>query len=444
MAFNIPFKTSAGVSIGDIITSARTVTEDGRDLLPLTENPRILTPTEETNYPILSSVLTTQPAWDKPPWVVSTALSTALTESGQFGVVADGSKMYFDDGTDLKQYVRATNAETTLIGGAVSDKFTSISCSADGQIVAVVFWDNSGTQFQLRISTDGGSSFTTSKTFNTGSAASDKGLVYVSADGSMVAAVVANGANALNYIRVDNPAGSVVPDVDTDITPNLAGTSINGDAYVSFSEDGQTFVISYATLDGIDEYITEYTEDSGASFTRINAWPLNEVKPSAFGNQWIITLDPLNPQVLLMVHNGASESAALYYSQDKGLTWKFISPPDSSISNTASDSQGGWLTSGRRRISFKNNYAIWIAEDQLYYLIKIPTTGQAEILEKVITKRSGSNNYLSIGWAADNLSFSIQGYVGTNEYPFSGVMKLGKYLPAMPLLSNSKLVADAQ
>ena len=49
-----------------------------------------------------------------------------------------------------------------------------------------------------------------------------------------------------------------------------------------------------------------------------------------------------------------------------------------------------------------------------------------------------------MGWSVDGLSFGVCGTIGTNDYPTSGgVMTIGKHLPATPLHSNLKLVADA-
>ena len=440
------FGGGGGAEIGDIIASPRTALDDGRVLLPLKERARILTSAEEASYPLLSSKLASIPAFTQ-VGTNSTITMTDTFNAGQYATDAVASVVYHDNGVAFNRYDRSTDTISTLFSGGSSDQIVAMACSADGTIVAFIQWDQSGVQFVLRISINSGASFAVSFTGTTGANASDKGSVHISPDGSMVCATISTGAAGFQYVRVDDPTGSVVPDVSTNITANLSGSNINPQSKTSFSDDGITFVMSYPTLDGTDEYITDYTEDSGATFTRINAHPLDIVFPVAAEGEWQVVLDAANPQRLLFSNGQISEAGNMFYSNDKGLNWSYIPAPNlAKFTGGDVPIYNGWFQTNGYRMQFRGDIALLRVAVGFFVMCYIdPTSKELTLLDTAAEKcGTQTSQRMCATWAADGLSIGVAGSLGVNEYPFtSGIMTYGKFLPSVETLSNSKIVADA-
>ena len=76
-----------------------------------------------------------------------------------------------------------------------------MACSAGGSIFAFIRWDQSSAQFNLRMSNNSGASFGGSIFAGTSASSSDSCSVYVSPDGSVISATMADGTVNIRYGR---------------------------------------------------------------------------------------------------------------------------------------------------------------------------------------------------------------------------------------------------
>lgn len=436
-------------SIGDIVTTQRTATEAGNVLLPLSGISRNLTTAEVALYPLLAAALPDRLSYTTPATANNEVLVNSTMDGDQIALRADASVFYFASGTDLKKYTRATDTQSVVKSNSASDQVKSIACSADGTIVAFTLFDNSATIFSVFVSNDSAASFTEVFTGATGVAATDTSTVYIPPDGSIVVWTVPDGSSDMNYGRIDDPAASLVIDDTRGIAANLTFASTSTGGRTSFSDDGLTFAFSYANGGTAAEYITDYTENAGVSFTRINAYPLDQNIPASQQENWQVQIDGANPERMVIILGRTDVVNGVFYSNDKGLNWTNIPPPDNSLASIdgGSSTSGGWFNALAYRPTFRNGYVNLVDRTGFMWMVFIDVNGASEILDKLYADNGGTGspvNDIFVAWAADELSMGVAGSVSDTELPLSGgIMTIGNRLPLAQLFSNSKIVADA-
>jgi hypothetical protein len=434
----------SSLEIGDMLTTALTTRTDGKRLLPLSVKSRILTVAEEGLYPVLTTKLSDRFSYTQYPVGHPTNLNINVTETFGHAVTADGGTFYFGEGVSLKRYTGATSTESTVLSVSTGDQFNSVSCSADGVIVAAIMWDDSSQLFRLFVSVNSGVAFLEAYAGLATAVKEDQCSVYVNPQGTMIAATIPYQVSNIVYVRIDAPSVSIVPDVTTLLSANLPVAS-GGPHHTSFSDDGTTFVIAYiANSPAVT--VVAYTEDSGATFTQRTGNPF-DFTYSSNALQVNIEMDSLNSNLMLCVLSYYAENAGAYVSADKGITWRIVPPPASAIPTTSlvvANNEGWSRANYGYSFNFRGGFTALNTASDLHYLIYVSPTGEVEILDKLWDNSGATVNIFNFGFSADGLTIGVAGTTGSASYPATnGILTKGKYLPATPLYSQLKIVADA-
>lgn len=433
------FKSS--VDVGDIVTSARNSKIDGKVLLPLSTVGRNLTAAEQALYPDLSTALSSEPTRTKLP-VTSFSGLVITSNSDEYGVSSNGEEMYYGGNNIFHRFNYSNQTSDTIATHDSSDLIKAIACSGDGVIVAYVYWDNSSTTYILRVSNDSGASFT-DISGGTGASSADTASIHIPPDGSAIIAIIPESSD-LTYIRIDDPATALTVDDTRSLAANLTEGNTTGVGQASFSDNGLKFVIHYVG-GGAGRAPIEYTEDAGATFTKITSYPQDFTVNSATSIGGHVAMDGANPDTIMYIKGGLTTGAGAWFSHDKGVTWHNIDAATSATSNIAIDGAvaGGWRSGISTKSKLRNGYAIMRNGDGRFYTVKLNANGTSTILDSLHDYVDVAN-FFDVGWATDGLSFGVAGTLGGSEYPATGgLFEVGKRLPSSPLYSNQKIVADA-
>lgn len=455
MPINSSQVTGSGLSIGDLVATARTMMPDGRNLIPLAPYSRVLTAQEQSDYPQLLNLLdvglgvtrTPRKELDGLPLSsVSPRLSKACNSDGTAAIVGEASANVLsvtDDGTTV-----ATVIELTLDTG---DVLEDAAMSADGTIRAVVAGASTGGGLVLWVSTNSGSSYTRVTESVKGSISGNMincGSVEIAPDGSAIFVLLPG--DPCRYIRIDDPASSLVLDVDLNIRPNLPYPSSRCCASWCF-ESPDNFIVTYLGEFDTNKYRVHYaiTTDGGATFTdvRANMDLVEEAATTDSGNFPLYPLravmDNVDPTKLI-VHSAHqfTGTVGLLSSGDSGATWVDNSVAFSEYAVPLSADNSVFINS----IAPMANGSGALSVNQVgLVLFTVQDTGH--IIWHGNALVSDKNNVvLHLGWDETYASAGIAGtiYAGSSaNAALRGKLERGRLVPATPPNCQMKLIADA-
>ena len=436
-----------GVAIGDVISTARTTTEAGNVLLPVTSSPRPLSVAEQSAYPLLTAALPDR--WGVTQMIAS-HLAGSINTTSQSHIVkcsADGQDMYYSDGASLVKFDGATQNSTTILTDG--DNIVNFDISADGTTIAAIAI--SGTVVRVSASNDSGSSF--SLVHTSGSSGNNNldylGAIKVSGDGDTVSWITCGNTGAdVFYQRIDGALASLTVDVTTDITAGLGGQVVK--LRGGLSNDGQSFfVVIRNNADGIFRHY--YSNDAGVTITEKKPPSTDPITKSTTDyNLLDCVVDEVNPNILVSLALGIANTGAMHtISFDAGTTWREIPSPNSYTNRPFLQGGAYYNISSVRQPMKCNNGHLFMnsAYAELFYFYIDAAKGTVELVGSVFESFTNAGNNTSmfgIGISENGLTGGICALTGNNEYPWTnGQMKLGATVPASSGSNSLKLVADA-
>lgn len=449
-----------GLTTGDIVQTGRSVTADGRNLLPLGAEGRALSPAEQVANPELASVLEQR--------LVKTKGLSGIGNTGNSFFAAVNKCLHSGEG-DVAYYltsnissptptgkglqrVRRTQSSTTVYTNATTT-IIAMDCSGDGSVVALVAKDSSN-RLEASISVDYGDTFTTLEV-DPSSSSTYYAEVSVSADGTMISIISYKGTSpntssfklrqvldtsaplALTAAKILNlpQVPSIVQLALTDKAEAIAAFS-----YVSPPVNGYHHL--YYSADGGDNF-TELDLPAGGFYLDNSASPK-------------VVLDRFHPSSMLLA---GGQGGDVLYTVNAGTTWKTLpTPPDfnalgvpteietaSSIAHSATWDFQVVSAALPPAILLSNNHLFITPVDgrvRLYYLGEA-----AEYLGPLtLTSTYEVPHIVGAGWNAAKTKvgygFTFDSSVNDTHAMF-GELTLSKYLPSVDTKSTGfKMIGD--
>lgn len=433
---------SAGLSTGDIVETTRTTTEDGKALLPLKEEPRLLTASEQVANPLLLAELPTGIARTRPAsFNKGPALALSVGGYGRrFACDASATTCYYMDNSAGKDVMKfdAANGEV-LLSTFTSGSSDYIECSSDGQTVAVA--GIASAQGILKFSSNGGVTFQDLVTSAT-STATYKGLA-VSQDGTKMATILDNNTGSHQLYYWDNLPANTTPTV-VNIEANLLAARPELNTYVTllegiqFADDLSYFVLacySIATKQGGIYKVT----GNGTVFEKISN-PIDDLGWVDGGASAArVAVDPFNDNNML-IWPSVTQFSNMFYTNDGGINWKVLPYIPVAVQGTTNVT-GTYSTFDGYLPEVSNGYALLPMLDRGYVIL--------DMTKDTITTLPLVYNfvdYLAAKWNIARTELGLATMVSGNDYLNWGeIYTVGKALPAKPTaFTHHKIVGDAQ
>ena len=435
-------------STGDIVETTRTVTEDGKNLLPIDMQPRAMTAAEKTDNPILQALLPTHPV----ETVAGITAPRALNINGSLLACSDdGSILYYTDSTAGRQLHKKVVGSYPVLIAEVAAGIDHFACSSDGQSF-ILTGKQSSTAIRILASKDGGATIDTLLAENVGSA--NPLNVFMSRDGKSAGALYKTDSATMVYsywADLNVSTTPVIIDLTTLITTQTPFTSMDvtlGYRTGYATDDCTTLVITpdSSTDDRTGHfYLTDIL--GSPTLTTINS-PVQNTVPSDGTNlgrfKSFLIMDSEDPDILVE-YPLSQDFDTPRFTLDGGATWKLLPLVQ----------EQAYSTSGVLGESGYSSYSVGVMTPHLTDGILVCGIQQGHHVAIVnlhtgVATKDYTNHWRykrsTIKWNLTKTAFGKVDLIDSGEYPCLGaVFTIDTVLPAkQDTYRPYKIVGDTQ